>query len=91
MDGATAAGGRSCCLPSMDGATAAGGRSCCLPSLAQARHDRQGAMSNLQAADALFRAMRVPRYIAQTLELAKELGISLGESTSTPRDLRNHF
>jgi hypothetical protein len=48
-------------------------------------------MSNLQAADALFRAMRVPRYIAQTLELAKELGISLGESTSTPRDLRNHF
>jgi class 3 adenylate cyclase/tetratricopeptide (TPR) repeat protein len=60
-----------------------------LASLAGARHDRVTAVRQLQGAHALFTAMHVPRYVERTEQLARELGLSLGEPASTPPDMRN--
>jgi class 3 adenylate cyclase/tetratricopeptide (TPR) repeat protein len=54
-----------------------------LASLAGVRKDRAAATRSLQAARALFTAMRVPRYVERTGQLARELGISLEDPTST--------
>jgi len=60
-----------------------------LASLAGARHDRATAVTQLQGAHALFTAMHVPRYVERTEQLARELGLSLGEPASTPPDTGN--
>ncbi|MBI2466702.1 MAG: AAA family ATPase [Candidatus Rokubacteria bacterium] len=46
-----------------------------LASLAHAQGDREAAVSHLNEAHALFRALRVPKYVERTEQLAKELAL----------------
>ena len=53
-----------------------------LASLAHARGDREAAASQLNEAQALFRALRVPKYVKRAAEVAREFGVSLLEQAA---------